>query len=82
MTNKKMRKKDVWKSIKVHLLEFLLIGVIFGIAEDVLAIMFYGGSFVLDPKMIYIAAAVAIPFAIFSELVVDWSEILRLNGKK
>lgn len=75
-------KKKGWKSIKIHLLEFFLIGVVFGITEDVIAIMFYSGTFVLDPKMIYIAAAVAIPFAIISELVVDWSEILRLNHKK
>ncbi|MFC1685531.1 hypothetical protein ACFLZZ_00745 [Nanoarchaeota archaeon] len=76
-----MVRKRGWSSIKTHLLEFFLIGVVFGILEDIIAIMLYGGSFVLDPKMFYIAAAVAIPFAIISELVVDWSEIFRL-GKK
>lgn len=77
-----MIKKKGWGSIKTHLLEFFVIGVVFGILEDVLAIVFYEGVFTIDPKMFYVAAAVAIPFAIISELVVDWSEILRLNHKK
>jgi len=77
-----MKKRKKLSSIKKHLLEFLIIGVVLGISEDILAIMFYGGEFVLDPKMFMIAAAVAIPFAIISELVVDWSEIFRLNHNK
>ena len=69
-----------WNRIKEHLFEFFLIGVLLGVIEDVIAIMFYGGAFALNWKMIYVAAAVAMPFAILSELVVDRTEIFRLNN--
>jgi len=70
-----------WHNIREHLLEFFLIGVFFGIIEDVIALMIYGHS-VLNWRMFYIAAAVAIPFAIISELIVDRTEIFRLKKKK
>ncbi len=78
---RKFRKKAL-KTIKAHLLEFFVIGVLFGIAEDVLAIMLHQGHFSLSLRMVYIAAVVAIPFAIVSELIVDWSEIFRIKSNK
>lgn len=69
-----------WNRIEEHMLEFFVIGVLFGIIEDIIAIMFYGGQFDLNLRMIYVAAIVAIPFAVLSELIVDRTEIFRLKN--
>lgn len=55
---------------KIRLIEFFVIGVLFGISEDLLAItLATDGEF----KWSYIttAAIVAIPFAFISEIIVD-----------
>ena len=55
---------------KIRLIEFFIIGVLFGIAEDLIAItMATDGVF----KWSYLgtAAVVAIPFAFISEIIVD-----------
>ncbi len=67
--------------IREHLLEFFLIGVVFGILEDMLAIYIYSGGTFDFAKAFYIAALVAIPLAIISELVVDRTRIFRLKKK-
>ncbi len=55
---------------KIRLVEFFIIGLLFGIVEDVLAItLATGGHF--EWKYIWIAAIVALPFAVISELIVD-----------
>ena len=73
---------NMWKKVEEHILEFFLIGVVFGIMEDMLAIYFYtGGSFEFT-KALYVAAIVAIPLAIVSELIVDRTEIFRLKKSK
>ena len=69
-----------WNRIEEHILEFFVVGVLLGIIEDVIAIMFYDGKFSLNLEMIYVAAAVAIPFAVISELIVDRTEIFRLKN--
>lgn len=55
-------------------LEFLLIGVIFGTVEDLIAVKLATGE-TLTLEMIGIVVAVAIPFAALSELYVDLPEI-------
>lgn len=51
-------------------LEFLLIGVVMGVAEDLIAVKLATGA-TIDANIIWIVLLVAIPFAIISELVVD-----------
>jgi len=54
-------------------IEFLVIGVALGIIEDMIAIMLITGeSFNL--RMLGIVVMVAVPFAAFSELIVDSDE--------
>ena len=67
---------------KVRLVEFFVIGVLFGVAEDLLAIwLATDGGF--EWKYLGIAAIVAIPFAFISEIVVDhpnfWKHILPMK---
>lgn len=64
---------------KVRLIEFFIIGVLFGIAEDLLAITIATeGGF--EWKYLWVAAIVAVPFAFISEIIVDhpdfWQKIL------
>jgi hypothetical protein len=55
---------------KIRLIEFFIVGVLFGIAEDLLAISLATDG-VFEWKYLGIAAIVAIPFAFLSEIVVD-----------
>ncbi len=77
-----LKKMVKLKDFKEHLLEFFLVGVLFGVIEDILAIMLYGGNLVFNWKMVYVASVVAVPLAIFSELIVDRSKIFRLKNNK
>lgn len=53
-------------------LEFVVIGVILGVVEDLLALYFVTrGNFSVSWRVIGIIVGVAIPFAAFSELVID-----------
>lgn len=54
----------------VMFLEFFVVGVVFGISEDLIAIFFATGEGI-SPKIFLVATLVSIPFAAFSELVVD-----------
>jgi len=54
--------KDSWN--------FLLIGVVMGTVEDLIAVKLATGE-TINPRMIFVVVAVAIPFAAFSELIVD-----------
>jgi len=51
-------------------MEFLLIGVVMGTVEDLIAVKLATGE-TINPRMIFVVVAVAIPFAAFSELIVD-----------
>jgi hypothetical protein len=52
--------------------EFVLIGVVLGVVEDLIAFYFAtGGRFPITWTTIGVITAVAIPFAAFSELVID-----------
>lgn len=71
------------KETRLRLLEFLLVGLVMGITEDLLAIAFATDA-TIDFKVIWVVIIVSIPFALISELVVDhprfWQKILP--GKK
>ncbi|QGA80936.1 hypothetical protein [Candidatus Nanohalobium constans] len=55
-------------------LEFIVIGIVMGTVEDLIAVKLATGE-TIDPSMIFVVVAVAIPFAAFSELVVDRPDI-------
>jgi uncharacterized membrane protein (DUF106 family) len=55
-------------------LEFFIVGFVMGVAEDLLAIHFATDA-AITMDVIYVAALVALPFAAFSELVVDWKHV-------
>jgi hypothetical protein len=60
-------------------LEFLLIGVVLGTVEDLIAVKLATGA-TIDPRMILVIILVAIPFAAFSELIVDNDERKMMKG--
>jgi len=63
------------KKIKRHhlyrFLEFFVVGFLMGIAEDLIAIR-YATDAAITWNVVVVAALVALPFAAFSELIVDW----------
>lgn len=75
------------KRIIAHLVEFFVIGLVMGITEDLLAIHFATDA-KITPHVFKVAFLVALPFAVISELVVDFGffrKILfknRRDGKK
>ncbi len=66
------------RSRKIRLVEFFVIGLVFGVGEDLLAILVVTGE---QPNYsrLWLMAFVALPFAIISELIVDhpkfWAKI-------
>jgi len=58
------------------LLEFFIFGVLMGITEDVIAI-FAATEEPITMTVVVIATIVAIPFAVFSELIVDRLDFLK-----
>lgn len=54
----------------IRFMEFLVIGVVMGLVEDLLAIVLATDA-KLEPKVIGVVLLVSIPFAALSELVVD-----------
>ena len=75
-----MKKRHLYR-----FLEFFIVGLVMGVTEDILAIHFATDA-VITIEVVYIAALVALPFAIFSELIVDWKHIdfvhKRVDGVK
>lgn len=64
---------------RVHVerfLEFLVIGVLMGVAEDLIAVKLATGASI-DTGIIAVVFLVAIPFAAFSELVVDRKDFIK-----
>ena len=76
--------KFILSNKKLRFLEFLIIGVLVGLFEDLL-VVFFATDAEIDLGVIWIAFLVALPFAVFSELIVDhprfW-EILRKKPNK
>lgn len=61
-----MNKRDK----KLQFIEFLIIGIMVGLAEDLLAI-FFATDAKITWHVVWIVLLIAIPFAVFSELIVD-----------
>lgn len=68
-----MKKRYIYR-----LVEFFIVGLFMGITEDLLAIHFATDA-AITFDVIIVAVVVALPFAIFSELIVDWkhTRVLR-----
>jgi len=74
------------RKMLVRFLEFFVIGVVFGLGEDLLAIHFATDA-TINMKTVWITFLVALPFAIFTELIVDhpgfWRKLIPFkNGDK
>ncbi len=65
---------------KLRILEFLIVGVLMGIIEDLIAIVFATDAEV-NFRVILVVFAVALPFAFISEIIVDhprfWEKIFK-----
>lgn len=61
-----------------RLLEFFVIGIIFGVTEDVLAVLIATDA-ELTFELVGVVVLIAIPFAILSELVVDHPRFLHFD---
>ena len=59
-----------------RLAEFFVIGLIFGIIEDLIAVKAVS-EVVITPRVLLVIFMVALPFAIVSELIVDGKNIFR-----
>jgi hypothetical protein len=58
------------KKVISHLIEFFVVGVVFGVTEDILAIKLATDA-EITWHVLKVAVIVAIPFAVLSELLVD-----------
>lgn len=58
-------------------LEFFIVGLALGVVEDLIAIFLVTGE-PIDFRIVWIAFFVALPFAIFSELIVDHDKFKSL----
>jgi hypothetical protein len=69
----------------IRFAEFFIVGLMMGISEDLMAIYFATGD-TITIHVVIIASAVSLPFAFFSELVVDhpdfWPGVLRRLGSE
>lgn len=61
-------------------LEFFIVGLALGVIEDLIAIFLVTRE-PIDLRVFWIAFFVALPFAIFSELIVDHSKFKNLMKK-
>ncbi|MBI3103463.1 hypothetical protein HYZ05_00825 [Candidatus Daviesbacteria bacterium] len=61
-------------------LEFFIVGLVLGVIEDLIAIFLVTGE-PIDLRIFWIAFFVALPFAIFSELIVDHDKFKNLMRK-
>jgi hypothetical protein len=55
---------------RLQFIEFLIVGIVMGVVEDLLAVKFATGA-IIDFGVVWIVFLVALPFAILSELIVD-----------
>jgi hypothetical protein len=61
-----------------RLLEFFIIGFVFGVSEDILAVLIATDA-ELSLDIVVVVVLIAIPFAVFSELVVDHPKFLHFD---
>ena len=69
-----------WRRMEVFI-EFLVFGVIMGIAEDLIAVTLSTGE-PITWRILVIITLVAIPFAAIGELIVDRMELIPRKRKK
>jgi len=73
------------RKVLVRFLEFFVIGVGFGLGEDLLAIHFATDA-TINMKTVWITLLVALPFAVFTELIVDhpdfWKRLMPFRGEE
>ena len=73
------------RNFAIRFLEFFVIGVGLGLVEDLIAIHFATGASI-DLRTVWIAMSVALPFAAFTELVVDhpnfWKKLIPPRGSE
>lgn len=69
------------KKVIGHLVEFFVIGLVMGVAEDLLAIHFATDA-KIDWGVFKVAFLVAFPFAVLSELVVDFGVFRKVFRDK
>ena len=65
----------------LRLLEFAVIGVIFGMVEDILAVILVTDE-PISFKVIWVVFLITIPFAFISEYVVDHPKFWKIFFKK
>ena len=65
----------------LRFIEFFVVGLLLGIVEDLIAI-FFATDARITPGVILTAFLVALPFAIFSELIVDHPKFWEIFFKK
>jgi len=75
----------VMKKRLIRFTEFFIVGLMMGISEDLMAIYFATGE-TITIHIVVIASVVSLPFAFFSEMVVDhpnfWPQVLgKLKAK-
>ena len=72
------------RAFLIRFLEFFVIGVVFGLGEDLVAIRFATDS-AINTRTVLLTLIVAFPFAVFTELVVDhpdfWDRFFKNNDK-
>jgi len=61
-----------------RILEFFLIGIVFGVTEDILAVLIATDA-ELSVEIVGVVVLIAIPFAIISELIVDHPKFLTFD---
>ncbi len=61
-----------------RILEFFVIGIVFGVTEDILAVLIATGA-ELTFDIVGVVILIAIPFAIISELIVDHPKFLAFD---
>jgi len=73
-----------YKNKTLRFVEFLLVGILMGLLEDLLAI-FFATDAEISWSVIWVVLLVAIPFAAISELIVDhprfWEGILGKRAR-
>ncbi len=72
------------KTRTLRFIEFILVGVIMGMIEDMIAVWFSTGQ-PITPRVVGVVFVVAFIFAIISEYIVDhprfWEIVLRMKGE-
>lgn len=73
------------KEKTLRTIEFMVVGVLMGLVEDLLAVWFATGE-AITPDIVLIVFLVALPFAFISAVVVDhprfWAVLFRVHAER